>query len=144
MSDLFDDWPVVIEMTGEPTGKGRPRFSRATGAVYTPEKTARYEERLAWTAQGIMRGRPLFENALEVEVWAHMSVPASKPKRWISDARAGLIFPVKKPDADNFAKCLDALNKVVWLDDSQICDLRVFKRYSEQPRLVVKIRGKTR
>ena len=72
-----------------------------------------------------------------------MSIPKSKPKRWIADALLGLLFPVKKPDADNFAKsALDACNKVVWVDDAQVVDLHVFKRFSDQPRLAVKIREK--
>ena len=69
----------------------------------------------------------------------YVAVPASKPKRWVAEALAGAIRPVKKPDADNFAKMLDALNQVVWIDDSQIVDLRVQKHYSNQPRMVIRV-----
>jgi Holliday junction resolvase RusA-like endonuclease len=34
---------------------------------------------------------------------------------------------------------LDGLNQLVWLDDAQICDLRVRKIYSESPGLVIEI-----
>ena len=121
-------------MDGEPIGKGRPRF-RLNGAPYTPDKTARYEERLAWTAQAVMAGRPLLEGALEVKVYAFLSIPSSKPKKWKEQALLGSIKPTKKPDADNIAKMLDALNKVVWIDDSQIIRLEVTKAYSDKPRL---------
>ncbi|HUW09400.1 MAG TPA: RusA family crossover junction endodeoxyribonuclease [Anaerolineae bacterium] len=41
----------------------------------------------------------------------------------------------KKPDADNIAKSvLDALNGVLFLDDNQICDLRVLKIEDTQGR----------
>lgn len=30
---------MVIYKAGEPVGKGRPRFSRKTGRVYTPSAT---------------------------------------------------------------------------------------------------------
>jgi Holliday junction resolvase RusA-like endonuclease len=124
---------IEIKLDGVPIGKGRPRFSRATGAVYTPEKTARFEERLAWGAQAVMAGRPLCVGPLRVTVQAWMPIPSSKPKKWKADALNGLIHPVTKPDADNFAKCLDALNNVVWRDDSQIVSLMVTKHYTDRP-----------
>lgn len=50
---------------------------------------------------------------------------------------------VSKPDADNLAKaCKDALSKLIWNDDSQVCDVRIQKLYangSEQPHVVVEI-----
>ena len=34
---------------------------------------------------------------------------------------------------------LDSLNLIVWVDDSQIVDLRVIKRYSAQPQLTIDV-----
>jgi Holliday junction resolvase RusA-like endonuclease len=124
-------------MDGQPVGKGRPRFSRVTGAVYTPEKTARYEERLAWAAQSVMAGQPLLTGALWVEVYAWMDIPKSKPKAFRAAALTGNVWPTTKPDPDNIAKCLDALNRVVWVDDAQIVDLTVRKFYSDRPRIEI-------
>ena len=43
---------------------------------------------------------------------------------------------------DNYVKLvLDALNGVFYKDDSQICHLKTIKKYSEQPRTVVVIKG---
>lgn len=131
---------IEIRMDGQPVGKGRPRFSRASGTVYTPEKTARYEERLAWAAQNVMAGRPLLTGALSVEIIAWMEIPKSKPKRFRTDALANLIQPTTKPDPDNIAKMLDALNKVVWVDDSQIVTLWVRKHYSDRPMILITVR----
>ena len=128
-------------MDGVPVGKGRPRFSRKTGHVYTPEKTARYEERLAWAAQCEMKGRPLFEGPLEVRLTALMPVPASKPVKWKAAALGGLHRPTGKPDADNVAKVLDALNGVVWRDDAQIVELHVSKTYGDKPGLCVWVKS---
>lgn len=130
---------IEIILAGEPVGKGRPRFSRKSGAVYTPEKTARFEERLAWAAQQAMRGHKLFEGALRVRMDAYVSIPKSMKKTIRQGALMGLVRPTKKPDADNFAKMLDACNKVVWVDDSQIVSLQVEKHYSTEPRMVIKI-----
>lgn len=46
----------------------------------------------------------------------------------------------KKPDSDNIIKIvLDGLNKVAYHDDAQICKLSFEKKYSEIPRVEVKI-----
>ena len=47
--------------------------------------------------------------------------------------------PTTKPDADNVAKLLDALNKIVWADDAQIVALHIFKHYSDRPRIEISI-----
>ena len=53
----------------------------------------------------------------------------SKKRRLLMEAREEL--PCKKPDADNIAKVIcDALNKVAYGDDTQICSLKVDKRYT--------------
>ena len=130
---------IEIRMDGQPIGKGRPRFSRKSGVAYTPEKTARYEDRLAWAAQAVMAGRALLVGPLSVTVSAHMEIPVSKSKKWRAAAIGQEHRPTTKPDSDNIAKLLDALNKIVWVDDAQIVALHVFKHYSDRPRLEIAV-----
>jgi Holliday junction resolvase RusA-like endonuclease len=50
----------------------------------------------------------------------------------------GEIYPQVKPDLDNVMKAvLDALNGVVYADDSQVINLVATKRYSTDPRVEV-------
>ena len=50
------------------------------------------------------------------------------------------IRPTVKPDVDNVVKSvLDALNKLIYKDDSQVTDLLVHKYYSEEEKLVLNI-----
>ncbi|MCY0148349.1 RusA family crossover junction endodeoxyribonuclease [Hoeflea sp. G2-23] len=130
---------LTVNLAGAPLAKGRVRFAKATGHTYTPERTVNYESRLAHAAQVAMAGRPLLTGPLEVHVEIRMPIPKSKPKKWKADALAGLIRPTKKPDADNFAKMLDALNLIVWEDDSQIVDLRTVKFYHEAPAFIATV-----
>jgi len=130
---------IVIELAGVPIGKGRPRFVRSTGDAFTPEKTVRFEDRLAIAAQLAMRGRPPLEGPLKIEIEIRMPVPLSKPKRWQEAALAGRVRPTKKPDWDNYAKTIDALNQVVWIDDAQIVDGSVRKIYHRAPAFVARV-----
>ena len=59
--------------------------------------------------------------------------------KWRLAAMAGKVFPTKKPDLDNCAKMLDALNLVVWTDDAQIVDMHVRKVYHENPSFIATI-----
>lgn len=135
---MTDD-TIVIVLAGAPMGKERVRMTRQ-GHAYTPERTVNYESRLAFAAQQAMAGRALLDGPLEVHVSAYMPIAESKPKKWRAAALAGEIRPTKKPDWDNFGKILDALNLVVWVDDSQIVDGRVQKFYSDQPRMEIIVR----
>lgn len=131
---------IEIVLAGAPVGKGRPRFVKATGRAFTPEKTVRFEDRLSLAAQAAMSGKPLLEGPLAVEVEIRMPIPMSKPKRWQIAAAEGRERPTKKPDADNFAKMLDACNLIVWSDDAQIVDLHVIKIYHEAPAFIARVR----
>ena len=45
---------IVLRVPGQPTGKGRPRFSPKSGRAYTPKKTMAAESRVfqAWQLAG--------------------------------------------------------------------------------------------
>lgn len=131
---------VSIRLAGEPKGKGRPRFSRASGRAFTPAATASYEAALRYAAQEEMGERPPFVCPLRVTITAYMPIPKSWSKTKTEQARSGQLMPTGKPDWDNLAKCTDALNEVVWRDDSQIVAGLVRKLYSDNPALCIEVR----
>ena len=129
---------TYIEFTvdGEPVGKGRPRFTR-NGHAYTPEKTADYEQLVKLYFRNKYPDFKPFEKdiPLSVIIYAHFPYPknAGKTKRMY-------MIPTKKPDSDNIAKIIcDSLNGIAYHDDSQIVELYICKRYSENPRVTVTI-----
>ncbi len=130
---------VVIELAGEPKGKGRPRFSRQSGHAYTPQPTRTYEAMLRYAAQVKMAGSAPMEGPLRIEVLAAFPVPQSWSKKKQAAAHAGTVRPTGKPDLDNVLKMLDALNAVVWKDDAQIVVAAITKRYSDRPRLRLEV-----
>lgn len=135
--------PVIIHLPGEPRGKGRPRFFVHSGSgkmtSMTPKETVSYENALRHEAAIAMNGRPLMDEALHVRMTACFSIPASWSAYKRSMAIQGHIKPMKKPDADNLMKCLDALNQVVFVDDKQIVEATISKRYSLTPALTVEV-----
>lgn len=132
---------MVVELAGVPAGKGRPRFVRATGHAYTPDKTRRYESDLRYAGQEAMKGRPPFAGPVRMTVEAFLPVPASWSEKKRRAALAGLVYPTSRPDLDNYEKAAaDSLNEIVFRDDSQVVARGPGgKVYSDRPRLVVTI-----
>lgn len=90
---------------GEPASKERPRRG-ANGAWYTPQATKDAESRIGWLARSQYKGKPL---AGEVRIHVHFAFGTRRRK-----------------DEDNCLKLAqDALNKIVWQDDSQVADTRI-------------------
>lgn len=125
---------------GEPQGKGRPRVGRVAGQarMFTPAKTVAYEGLIAMAAQQVMRGRPLIEGPVMLEVAMYHPIRASWSKKKQAAALANQMLPTLKCDADNCLKAIcDALNGVAWKDDVQVVDLHLRKRFAETPRVEV-------
>lgn len=119
----------VVE--GEPQGKARPRFSRRSGTVYTPAKTAKYEKEIrdSFLAAG---GKLIPEGSyVLVTIDAYFEIPKSYTKRKRLACERNINRPDKKPDIDNVLKVvLDALNGVAYVDDKQVIGVICRKWYS--------------
>lgn len=128
---------LALTIPGPPVPKGRPRLSTINGQAraFTPGKTRRYEDLIRLEAGRVMEGRDQLDGPLLVRVSAFMAIPKSLNKARTAAAIAGTLRPQTKPDVDNFAKVIDALNGIAWRDDSQVVHLVVSKHYSDRPRL---------
>lgn len=126
---------IEFTINGECVPKARPRFSKF-GHVYTTPKTRAYENIVKRTA--IDNRVPCVTTALRVELVIYKSIPKSFSKKKRELANEGKIYPVVKPDIDNYVKSvLDGLNGVLFMDDKQIVDFRAMKKYSDNPRVEV-------
>lgn len=137
--------PVKFTVPGQPKGKARARTVRRGGGKsfsYTPEGTVLYEN-LIKTCYLQDAGHVLFNDGqpLAVSITAFYEVPKSYSKKKKQEMLDGQLYPTKKPDIDNIAKCvLDALNKLAYRDDTQVVRLHTEKHYAEIPRVEVEIR----
>lgn len=131
---------VRFTVPGEPQGKGRARVGTIAGKarMFTPAKTVAYEGLIAVVAQEAMSGADLFQGPVMVEVVMHCPIRPSWSKKKQAMALASEIYPTSKPDADNCLKAVcDALNGIVWRDDTQATDIHMKKRFSSTPRVEV-------
>lgn len=108
---------------------------------YADTDTAQYEAMIAEYAGILMRRRPPSERPLALLVYAFIPIPKSWSAKDRADALFGGIMPVSRPDHDNYLKVAsDAMNKIVFKDDSQVVDGRCIKQYSENPALWIQVR----
>ncbi len=111
----------------EPVPMARPRVALRGGRPhgYTPTKTARSCWEIRQCALAALGSAEPFAGPLSVTVVVFLRMPGSVPKR---DRLTAL--PAKRPDLDNYVKCLlDGLSPL-WGDDSQVVDLVARKRYA--------------
>ncbi|PEK91417.1 RusA family crossover junction endodeoxyribonuclease [Bacillus mycoides] len=135
---------IKFTVLGEPVAQGRPRAStrkKANGKVevkmYDPSKSRDFKQYVGLVASQYAPDK-LLEGALQLEVKVYKPSLKSFSKKKTLAAEEGLLRPTTKPDVDNYVKGVkDALNKIIWNDDSQVVDLKVSKWYSEKPRVEV-------
>lgn len=125
---------------GQPIAKGRMRVSFTTKRTYTPEKTVNYENLVKHRFTEEYPDHEPIATAIKVDIFLSVQIPQSWSKKKQSLANEGFIYPTSKPDLDNCAKIiLDALNEIAWIDDKQVVELSIGKRYSITPMTVVTI-----
>lgn len=133
---------IRLLITGEPVAKGRGRAVNTPKGirVFTPTKTRSFEADVKATARTVMGNRPPVDGPLELRIRAVFSIPQSWP-RWKREmALRGDVLHTSKPDHDNCTKAIqDALNGIVWRDDSQICICETVKHYGERPAVIVTV-----
>ena len=139
-----DDGKVIgVSMTfySEPVPQGRVRFSTRGKFVraFDPPKSSEYKEHLKSAAQEVYKEQPgfkPFDTAIVLHLHIFRSIPKTFSKKKHELALMGLLRPTTKPDCSNYLKGVeDALNKVLWEDDSRIVSENVNKFYSDQPRI---------
>lgn len=131
---------IKFTISGEPKGKGRPKFSSKGKFVktYTPETTVNYENWVKICFQEAKQ-KPL-EGELKAVIKCYFEIPNSYSKKKKEDALKGNIRPAKKPDLDNIMKIiLDALNGLAYKDDKDIVECRIEKWYGEDAKVEVEI-----
>lgn len=128
MSEVIERGATLISLrvAGEPVPKARPRHGK-NGRVYTPDKTLAAEEAIGWRVRECYIGLVPTDRPVGIDL-----VFACRGSRAKRNGRA---------DLDNLVKLVkDALNGLVWLDDSQVENLHArLRRQSDDPGTTIEV-----
>lgn len=114
-----------IEINTRPIPKQRPRLSKFT--VYTPKKTIDYEKLISYEWKKKYKDLVL-KNAVKLDLLFCFKKAKSCKKD----------FHTQRPDIDNLEKAvLDGLNKIAFIDDCQVVEMRSQKIFSDSDKIVV-------
>jgi Holliday junction resolvase RusA-like endonuclease len=130
---------IEFFVPGKPVPMARPRVTR-TGHAYTPKACAEYKAIVAAAAREAMKGREMLTDAVQVRVGFYFPVPKSWRAGKAFAARNGMFPHTARPDLDNLYKAVtDALNGIVYKDDSQIIFCTIGKRYRDKAGVSVRV-----
>ena len=134
METIAENHKLSFTVYGVAVPKARPRAFNIPGrkfpVVTTAPTTREWEKKIWFAAQG--KVQTLMAAPLILTVTFFLPRPKSLPKK--------VIHHVKRPDLDNLVKSVkDALNGVVWRDDSQVFSLHIYKRYGDPPRVEITV-----
>ncbi len=134
----MNPFSVSFTVPGVAVPKGRPKFARRCQhmTTYTPEKTASFENLVKSRSDDAMKGKGLIMTNAPVQavINIYLPIPKSWPKKFKEMALNGQVGVTKKPDMDNVVKALfDAMNGIVFKDDSQVVFAMVRKTYATTP-----------
>nr|WP_289038238.1 RusA family crossover junction endodeoxyribonuclease [uncultured Allobacillus sp.] len=137
---------ISFEIPGPPVAQGRPRAGKINRGrkkgqtvLYDPQESRDYKKFVSLIARHHAPEVPL-DGPLGAHIKIYRQIPKSTTKKDRALILEGVKRPITKPDNSNYAKGIeDALNGIIYKDDSQIVDLQVSKFYSENPRVEVTI-----
>lgn len=130
---------ITLELHGNPISQNRPRFARKGSYVSCYDDQAKLKEGYRWQIKSQFREEAL-TTPISLEILFFMPIPKSSTAIKKRQMANGIIAHQKKPDLDNLQKfVLDCMNTMVFKDDSQICEIRYKKIYSNKPGTVVRV-----
>lgn len=135
---------VKFTVLGEAHGKGRPRVVSRNGfsRAYTPKQTVLYENLIRVEYEIQTESYRFSDGAfLEMRLDVYHGIPKSVSKKRREQLLSNEIRPIRKSDCDNILKCFgDAIQGIAYKDDTQIVECKVYKWYSDEPRVEVTIK----
>lgn len=132
---------IEFIIPGDPIPQGRPRAARNGRKIimYDPKESREYKQYVSLIARQ-HAPKTLLEGPLSVRMKIYRQIPKSTTKKDRALIFEGKKRPITKPDTDNYTKSvLDALNGIIYKDDSQVTDLYASKYYSDDPRVEIKV-----
>jgi len=126
----------VFTLEGIPVAQKRVRFTRN---VYKPN--ALEKELAQWCFKEQFKDSILKGEPLSVDITYYLPFPKTMSKKEKEKRLNNCLRHFIRPDIDNLLKfTLDAMQGIIFENDSQITEIYASKYYSETPRTVITIR----
>ena len=126
---------LIFEIHTIPKPQKQTKFSYK--GAYDPSKE--YKTALQWQIKPYAPSNPIL-GPVRVHISFFLPIPKITPSMRRKQMINGLCVPWRRPDLDNLAYTVtNAMQDIIYKDDSQIIDLVLSKRYAEIPKIVIKI-----
>ena len=124
---------------GDPIAQKQTRFSCINNRPRAYNPSSKDQERIQWHVKPYAPKEPL-TSAIKLIVAFYLPIPKSTSKVRRTAMINRVILPCVKPDIDNLAYLVtNALKKIVYEDDNQICYMELKKWYSDEPKTVIQV-----
>lgn len=121
-------------LSGNPIPQKQTRFSCRGGFPRAYDPSKKDLEMIQWQIRPFAPVTPL-QGPISLSLFFFLPIPKSTSKAKRDQMIRRIILPVVKPDEDNLAYIVtNALKKIVYDDDNQICEKHVYKVYDACPR----------
>lgn len=126
---------LLFEILIDPQPVRKTKWCKTHG--YNPGK--KYEDTLRWQIMPHRPSQPL-ECGLRVDITFYLPIPKSTSMLIRRQMLRGVIQHIKRPDRDNLAyPVTNAMQGLIYKDDSQIVCGDNVKLYGEVPKIVIKV-----
>lgn len=127
---------IEFEIPGVPVGK---QYRQGRNGMRKSDKTAAYAS-LVGTIAKIHRPPEPIKGAVEVTIIYYLEPPDHWSALKKSRALGNDFYCTRKPDVDNVSKTiLDAMSRLIYVDDCQVVDDHILKFWGSPARTVVKV-----
>lgn len=142
----------TLAIHGDPVGKQSNRVvtdRNGHSKSYIPEKSREYMTEIKWLFKNKYRCHKLLAGSISLEIKAYIKIPTRFHGEYVTKEKKRLMLlneikPTNTPDCDNISKLIcDGLTDICWVDDAQVTDLTVTKRFDPDPRVELTIRETT-
>lgn len=132
--------PILrFEIPGKTQAQQRTGRTIMKGRIvsYDPEDSRNYKAYVRLIASQHKPAEPL-TGPLNIRIDVFRSIPKKFTKKQRQEAIEGKLRPLSKPDCTNYAKGIeDALNGLLWHDDSSIVTITISKWYGVEPKAII-------
>lgn len=129
----------VFEISGAPVPQKQTRFSCKGGFPRAYDPSKKDLEMIRWQIRPTAPKTPL-TGPIELHLYFFLPIPKSTSKARRMQMINRIILPIVKPDADNLSYIVtNAMKKLVYEDDNQICKQVIYKLYGEEPKTIIKV-----